>query len=224
MVIWLASFPRSGNTLFRMLLFHYAGIPTYSWHRDQDFVARGVGGMIGHRALPVPSERIEELKDTRAVYFTKIHQRYEDLPFRAPAVYIARDGRASMTSWSPYLKKVHGRKNHKLERGIRSRTWQKHVLSWIGKAPLVRYEEMLTDPRAVVIRTLGELGIDVPISSGNTLPSFAELHRAYPEFFRIGTVDSWKKEMPPVTEDLFWQYNGKAMEALGYKRTRPGLA
>lgn len=223
MVIWLASFPRSGNTLYRMLLYHYAGIPTYSWHRDPDFIKRRVAEMIGHRDLPVLPDRIRELKDTKEVYFTKIHMRYDDLPFRAPSIYIVRDGRAAMTSWSPYLERVHGRKNVKLERGIKSQTWQKHILSWIGKAPMVRYEELIDDPERVVRRTLAALGIKARIGDGATLPSFEKMHRAYPEFFRKGTVDSWRDDMPAATEDLFWEYNGEAMRALGYERTCANL-
>lgn len=222
-MIWIASFPRSGNTLFRMLLYHYAGIPTYSWHRDPDFITRGVAEMIGHRALPVPPDRIQKLKDTSKMYFTKIHMRYDDLPFRAPSVYIARDGRAALTSWGPYLEGVQNHKNVKLEKGIKRQSWQKHVLSWIGKAPMVRYEEMIETPRRVVHRILKGLGIPFTIKSGATLPSFEKLHKAYPEFFRKGTVDSWRDDMPAATEDLFWQYNGEAMKALDYKRTHPGL-
>jgi len=62
MLVWLASFPRSGNTYMRMCLHWYTKefIPTYSIPGDKMFVREGVDKDIGH--MPLPAMSLEELE------------------------------------------------------------------------------------------------------------------------------------------------------------------
>ncbi len=50
MIVWLASYPRSGNTFLRLVLHRLFGVPTYSVYEDDDPVAQRVGPeLVGYR-------------------------------------------------------------------------------------------------------------------------------------------------------------------------------
>lgn len=54
MIVWLASYPRSGNTFLRVLFRHVFGIETYSVYNDLlDIGSDGdISAVTGHRPLP----------------------------------------------------------------------------------------------------------------------------------------------------------------------------
>ena len=53
MIVWLASYPRSGNTFLRLVLHRLFGVPTYSVYEDHDPVALRVGPeLVGYRRKP----------------------------------------------------------------------------------------------------------------------------------------------------------------------------
>jgi hypothetical protein len=50
-IVWLDSYPRSGNTLLRIVLRRLYGAPTYGIY-DDDPVAQRVGlGLVGYRPI-----------------------------------------------------------------------------------------------------------------------------------------------------------------------------
>jgi hypothetical protein len=52
-IVWLASYPRSGNTFLRVVLHNLYGVPTYSVYEDDDPVAERVGpALVGYRPKP----------------------------------------------------------------------------------------------------------------------------------------------------------------------------
>ena len=237
MIVWLASFPRSGNTYYRLLLHHLHGVRTYSQYNDALFVEMGAQSTIGHERLPAP---LAELDRESRLYFVKTH----DLPVdRRPAIYLVRDGRDVMVSFARYNKTYapdrRDRANNpqpvdaetfrtSLRRLITISKqfggWSRNVLSWVaserGADPVVvRYEDLLRDPAGELDRSLGALGVSLT-STGGTVPSFEELHRRWPEFFRKGKTGSWREEMTDELHALFWQHHGDAMRALGYARER----
>ncbi len=94
MIVWLASFPRSGNTFLRIVLHRLYGLPTYSIYDDDDPVAQRVGvGLVGYSRKP-PSR--EEMVESSRIYFTKTHKRPKNDAF--PAIYLVRDGRDALVS------------------------------------------------------------------------------------------------------------------------------
>lgn len=66
MIIWLALYPRSGNTFFRLLLKAAFDQSTFSIYDDKLFDAIGASQEIGHAPLPAP---VEELKEKEETYF-----------------------------------------------------------------------------------------------------------------------------------------------------------
>ena len=95
MIVWLASYPRSGNTFLRIVLRHVYGVATYSVYEDDDPVARRKVGtdLVGYR--PRPTDRTL-MTDGPSVYFVKTHKRRKADGF--PAICLVRDGRDAVVS------------------------------------------------------------------------------------------------------------------------------
>jgi hypothetical protein len=95
MIVWLAAYPRSGNTLVRLLLKRLFGVSTFSLYDDPADIGADptVAHELGHRSHGLTNEGFYEMASTKPeMYFVKTH----DLPRDdAPAIYIIRDGRAS---------------------------------------------------------------------------------------------------------------------------------
>lgn len=64
MIIWLASYPRSGNTYFRMLLNHIYGIKTRSVYDDPLLAnLKGSSELVGHELLNGSLEDLDQSKE-----------------------------------------------------------------------------------------------------------------------------------------------------------------
>ena len=60
-IVWLASYPRSGNTFLRIVLHRLYGVPTYSVYDDDDPTGPGPSWR------PKPSRFDEEADDQAAI-------------------------------------------------------------------------------------------------------------------------------------------------------------
>jgi hypothetical protein len=236
MIIWLASYPRSGNTFLRVVLHRVYNVPTYSVYNDDDPVAQRVGpALVGYREKP--SDR-SLMTDGRTVHFVKTHKRRKSDGH--PAIYLVRDGRDAIVSQARLRASSfpESEQNNSLfERLLReeiarpyfddqpsSGTWGGNVLSWLdnGDAPLaiLRYEDLVVDPHEAVRRAVAALVPDLIPNMDSRIPSFGDLHAIDGEFFRRGQVGSHRDEMPESLRDLFYAQpeNAAAMQLLGYKR------
>jgi Sulfotransferase domain len=233
-IIWLASYPRSGNTFLRIVLRRLYGTPTYSIYEDDDPVAQRVGpSLVGYR--PKPERAV--MSDSAEVYFTKTHKRRKGDGYRA--IYLVRDGRDAVVSharlrlsqqqaidsgsqptFETFLREEITRPY--LEGQPSSGTWGGNVLSWLGAADtsvtLLRYEDLIVDPRGSVESAVSSLLPELVPSADAVIPSFSELHDIDPLFFRRGAARSHRDEMPDELHDLFWAQpeNATAMRLLGY--------
>jgi len=233
MIIWLASYPRSGNTFFRILINKLYGLKTYSIYDDPLFSQIGATSAVGHESLPAP---VEELYTDPDICFVKTH----DFPCdNSAAVYIVRDGRDVLVSYARYilsfnrektltnrLKRIIGITNFRRTlRNLITETqnfggWSNNVLAWTvnradGITIVLRYEDLVANPILKVQETLGALNLRIePISK--RLPSFKELHKKWPQFFRKGKAGAWKEEMPEDLHRLFWRYHSRTMRLFGY--------
>ena len=234
MIIWLASYPRSGNTFLRVVLRRLYGAPTYSIYDDDDPVAQRVGpSLVGYR--PKPERAV--MSDGADIYFTKTHKRRKGDGYRA--IYLFRDGRDAVVShahlrlsqqqavdsdgqatFETFLREEITRPY--LEGQPSSGTWGGNVLSWLGAADtsvtLLRYEDLIVDPRGSVERAVSSLLPElVPIADA-VIPSFSELREIDPLFFRRGVAHSHPDEMPEELHELFWAQpeNATAMRLLRY--------
>jgi hypothetical protein len=232
-IVWLASYPRSGNTFLRIVLHRLYDVPTYSVYEDDDPVAQRVGpALVGYR--PRPADR-NVMTDSPEVHFVKTHKRRK--ADGHPAIYLVRDGRDAVVSaarlratTAPAPGEVQLRFEQLLREEITrpylesqpsSGSWGGNVLSWLdGTAPLavLRFEDLLADPRGAAIRAVSPLMPDLVPVVGGSIPSFDELHRIDPDFFRRGVLRSHQDEMSDELHELFWAQpeNAVAMRRLGY--------
>ncbi len=241
MLIWLASYPRSGNTFFRILLRHLYGIQTYSVYNDPLFKEIGIAELVGHRDL---SEAIDELRTREGACLVKTHSPVPQTD--DPVIYLVRDGRDALVSYARYQMSFGKRGTSNCEfrltwpivgallerrrflatlRQLIISTeyyggWSNHVLNWLTSprsAPLavVRYEDLVSQPVTTMNSTLTKVGLRIAMIS-NEIPSFSELHAAAPAFFRRGHQGTWQAEMPKYVQRLFWEYHAEGMKVAGY--------
>jgi glycosyltransferase involved in cell wall biosynthesis len=226
-MIWLASFPRSGNTFFRNILFEVYGLESSTFHREENY----------------------PMDENYADYpFVKTHLLPEQLPVEhrsAPKVYIVRDGRDALVSLAHHRKDI-------IEPGTDFYTnlleatlalggsyfggWSHNVQQWATEADVViRYEDLIRDP----LREVEKLRkiYDLPEPNRERLPSFEKLKFGQPQYgsgatfldreediavlaeknFRKGKAGSWKTEMPVDLLPLFYELHGHLLEDYDYQ-------
>jgi hypothetical protein len=225
-MIWLASYPRSGNTFFRIVLSEVYGIESRTYHREA--------------AYPV-----DEDYDKYPVVKTHLlpRQLVPDDP-DIPAVYLVRDGRDVVVSMAHQRKDIIAKDSdftQNLEAVILAKKgshfggWSKNIVQWLQRAEIViRFEDLIKNPIECVER-LRPI-IELPEPKIERVPSFEELrsrdfkygsgleHGFSKEerevqrrnFFRRGKVGSWREDMSEEMQELFWYMHGDAMEKLGY--------
>jgi hypothetical protein len=235
MIVWLASFPRSGNTFLRIVLHRMFGVPTYSIYDDNDPVAQQVGvDLVGYRPK-LPDRALMIGSDE--VFFTKTHKRAKADEF--PAIYLVRDGRDAVVSlahqnrsrdYVPTHDETRDFQAHLRKAIVRpfdatkpsSGTWGGNVLSWLTadreRVALIRYERLIADPVSSVYQLVEELGLNLKPLNSPVIPTFEELHRINGTFFREGVIGGYRDAMSADLHDLFWQQpeNAEAMRRLEY--------
>lgn len=220
MLVWLASFPRSGNTVTRMLLHKAFGLQSLSLHRggdDLDFPADSAQNkFVGHVSKDVTEEFLENARRSPAVHLVKTH-----LPPTTddPAIYIVRDGRASTMSFYHY-QKFRKYMDNSIQDVIAGRgdfgSWSSHFRLWDPlhrpQTLLLKFEEVLAAPE----KAISDLGQFLKISTvGDFNVTFQELHKAAPNFFRVGDNQKALHEIAPYLGS-FMRHHGQLMVELGY--------
>jgi hypothetical protein len=216
MIVWVASFPRSGSNL---CLF---GVKKGSVMNPEALVSR--------LSLDPDADLRAALRDLDETVFVKTH-RIAAPGDDDPALYLVRDGRDTLVSYAHFMQAI-GKPRFEalsfeetlaalLEREDHPYgSWSQNVRSWLDRdAPtqVLRFEELVEDPVRAVRRAMASLGVTLPAPRGR-LPSFENLRQRNPRVFRRGKVGSWKSELPERLERRFWRLHGAEMEALGYRR------
>ena len=226
MIVWLASYPRSGNTLLRMVLKHCFGVPSYSLYSDQEFPLSAVQEIVGEKPLGNdPQKFLSKSRAEGAVACVKTHELPG--PDRHRAIYIVRDGRAALVSHYHYFRDVLGLRVT-LEEVIRAEiftSWSTHVTAWMlsGRSDVlvVRFESLVCaqpETLSAIGRFLG-VGCRKPFTT-----SFSALHALMPKFFRSGSNISNIAEMTDSELALFKQLHGKVSEMVGYSTEIPTVS
>ena len=225
-MIWLASFPRSGNTYFRNILFEVYGIESSSFHHKNNGDLAQIDFMNFDivKTHLLPSQLPEKYRHNKSVY-------------------LVRDGRDALVSIAHHRKDIvapGSNYNRNLAEAILAKEgsffggWGGNVRQWMNEADLViKYEDLIKDPIGQVSR-LAEI-IDLPEPRIERLPTFNKLKNGTPhygsgtkdmkisakkdraqKFYRRGIAGSYKDEMPYVFRFLFWlKYKG-VMKKLNY--------
>ncbi|MCF8236757.1 MAG: glycosyltransferase [Saprospiraceae bacterium] len=232
-MIWLASFPRSGNTFFRNVLYEVYGIESSTYHQEVNY----------------------PLEPDYATYpVIKTHLLPHQLVPSDPSikkVYIVREGRDALVSIAHHRKDiVQPGTDYELNLleailamdGSFFGGWSENVKAWTEVADVViRFEDLIADP----IREIEKLREFMDLGEPNLdkLPTFKDLKFGTPHYgagvaqvdsdevarlakknFRRGVAGGWKDEMPPELEALFWDLHGEVMDQMGYTRGPIGEA
>lgn len=206
---YLASFPRSGNTMTRLMLHAFFGVDSPSPHKER--------GNLAHRILWNEKHSGIRLQKT-----------HELLPAEevSGAIVLARDGRDAIVSHTHFVREISRVQqpfNGLLRKLCRNGGWTQFYEHWltIPNIALVKYEH-LVDPARSPVAILGEalerIGLHATEDPSGKMPTFAELAEDDHLFFRRGQTGSWRDEMSKNKEQVFWRYNGHMMTTLGYER------
>ncbi|MCB0693005.1 MAG: glycosyltransferase [Saprospiraceae bacterium] len=226
-MIWLASFPRSGNTFFRNVLYEVYGIESSTYHQEANY----------------PLEADYDQFDVVKTHL--LPSQLVPADPRIKKVYIVREGRDALVSIAHHRKDiVQPGTDYYLNLleailamdGSFFGGWSENVRQWMEVADIViRFEDLIEDP----IRELEKLRtvMELPQPNLDKLPTFQDLKFGTPQYgagrkilgsdeaenmakknFRRGKSGAWKDEMPPELEQLFWELHGHQMDALGYTR------
>ncbi|WP_433117834.1 sulfotransferase domain-containing protein [Micromonospora sp. CA-246542] len=227
MIVWVSSFPRSGNTFLRIVLNRLYGVRT-SVVYDVDGVAQRLGAdLVGFTERPAPTEAMRESGE---LHFVKTHrQRDDQIDEMDKAICLVRDGRDALVSWARQTSETDAaRFETELYAMITRRStagtgsWGRNVLSWLlPEAPhrvVLRYEELVLHPRAAIERVMQTLVPQLGPLADAQIPSFTELKQSDDRFFRRGVTDTHRDELPAELHQLFWAQsdNVAAMQLLGY--------
>ena len=225
-MIWIASFPRSGNTFLRNILYEVYGLESSTFHTETRYP-------VDKNYSDYPLVKTHLLPDQLIPKDQSI-----------PAIYLVRDGRDALCSEAHHAKDFVHPHSHFLEnlkaaimaeKGSFFGGWSRNVLEWIERSEIViRFEDLIIRPLECVdrIRRL----VDLPEPDINKLPTFealkygipkygagrdlslteAEKRRTARKWFRKGKIGAWKDEMPEELLDLFWSLHGEVMEMMGY--------
>ncbi|QOZ43988.1 hypothetical protein XH89_11190 [Bradyrhizobium sp. CCBAU 53340] len=228
MIIWLASYPRSGNTALRTILFKAFGVHTYSLYDDKSAIGSrpALRAAVGHISHGLDQEEFyARATSDEKLYFVKTHDAPRD---KAKAMYVVRDGRASAVSYFHYLKNFARQHNAhpSLTDVMRGRcpygSWSEHFEAWAPtQRPdtlLINYSDIVAAPGQVVASVAKFTGLDVV---SQDIPSFEELRKADAEFFRSGSDKNNIAEMQATEAALFWSLHGDLMKRLGYVDVSP---
>ena len=226
-MLWLASFPRSGNTFFRNVLHDVYGVESSTYHLD-------------------PNRRVD--KNYAVFKVVKTHLLPGQLPVETsdwPAVYLVRDGRDSLVSIAHHRKDIVAPGtdfyNNLIEATLAQNGsffggWSENVRQWAERASIViRFEDLIADP----IREVEKLRqlIDLPPADPTKLPTFQSLREGEPAYgggkganfnpatnrkhFRKGKVGSWKEEVTPELGRLLEAVHGPMLRQYGYAPPLP---
>ena len=215
-VTWLASFPRSGNTLLRVVLKNCFGISSPSIYGDGDFADPVLARMVGLEAVgPDVQAFIRNARAQGRRLFVKTHE----LPGadHHPAIHMVRDGRSALVSRRHYQRDILDQPRPLAdiiaEPGAGS--WSAHVKAWMIRPNTLtlRYEKLAAGdpvPLAAIADFTGRPQI-APFDI-----SFARLHAMDPAFFRAGNDAANIAEMTGEDRALFERLHGQTLRTLGY--------
>ncbi|NGO52243.1 sulfotransferase domain-containing protein, partial [Allomesorhizobium camelthorni] len=222
MIIWLASYPRSGNTLIRLLVSQALGLRTYSQYNDRNDLGADpdVAATVGH--VSYEGKWSAFYKQARAgddLHLVKTHDYPRD---EEKAIYVLRDGRSSIVSYRHYIESFGGQAVSLAQTilgAVPFGGWSDHVKAW---RPLQRpntlflkYEDIVANREGAIAEIARFLGLEV---AGSAVSQFDELHAKEPNFFRSGSNTRNIEEFDESHLALFRMFHGKTMASYGYDR------
>ena len=207
-IIWLASYPRSGNTFLRTILWQCFGLRSASVYPDDLGGNRNLEEYVGHiERGPDKQIRFPE----NGLPLVKTHEYSKD---SNPAIYIIRDGRAACVSlWKFYKESIP--LEAIIEGQSRFSTWSNHVQSWNPwdrpNTLLLEYEDMINNLPAILNSVSDFLKRDVINKSLPDRNTIAGVDGRW-----VKTKNSWKSNLSGNLLKRFNQLNKDTLIKAGY--------
>lgn len=229
MLLWVASFPRSGSALTRTILWQCFGLhvsqsgPVREDKPEMQDRGGELSGFMGPRRFEpgTPLEAmVAEAEQGDELVAIKTHALPDKLPRPdARSLVIVRDGRPVMTSYARFRREVSG-----VETGVRAvirgvpRDWSEHVNAWLDHdAPklLLRYEDLRIARQDTLDAIAAFLGRP---QTGPFTATVEELRAIRPTHVRIAANEPGIAEIEERHAGPFWNRHGATMRRLGYAR------
>lgn len=207
-IIWLASYPRSGNTLLRTVLWHCFGLRSASIHPNDLYGNKVIENYVGHIEHD-PDGKIRFPPNTLPLVKT-----HEPPPDMNPAIYVVRDGRAASVS----LWRFYG-EQYPLEAIIEGQhhfgTWSGHVASWKPwerpNTLLIRYEEMTGNLPHVIEQISTFLGSAIVMDRIPDRETLADIGGQW-----IKKPSDWRSVFSASLLKRFLEINGEMLRRMNY--------
>ena len=137
----------------------------------------------------------------------------------APAIYVIRDGRASIVSYFHYLRMIVGSDvslSDVVSGSVLYQSWSEHFEAWHprkrAKTLLLKYEDLTN--QAFTGRKIADfLKLE---QKGEFTNDFSRYHGIFPQFFRRGNNADNIAELKGAAAELFWTMHGELMKDLQY--------
>src|SRR5579862_1358643 len=217
--VWIASYPRSGNTFLRIILESVFRLPTYSIYFVEGEAHTDPSAEALDEAPKLPRDWRETLgrAEVSNPVLIKTHDAPED---EAPAIFIARDGAAAIHSYFHYHRKYAFEQPSLTEviaGACQFGSWSDHYRAWQPKTRpntlLLRYDELVCQPELAISQLAQFLSLK---PEQTRLPAFEELQKRLPAFFRRGQNTDYLSEWSPAHLALFNALHAPVMEDLGF--------
>ena len=229
MIIWLASYPRSGNTLLRTILKLTMNLDQFSddpEDPDSDRVGAAIMRRIGGVPLSKPwPEFYNEARVSAKTFYIKTHAPPHD---DSPAIYVVRDGRSSVVSYFQYHRRFFPEAGRTLWQIIHGDDicgdWSGHFNSWnespSGPRLLLRFEDLVECSHDLLEKIAGFIGFCGTIQPW--VNPREELSRIVPDFVRKGEARWVRPEFwDDQIDTAFFALHGPLMEKLVYGMGSP---
>jgi hypothetical protein len=217
--VWIASYPRSGNTFLRIILESVFNLASYSLYYVEGESHRDPSAEALQDAPRLPRNWRDFIVNSTSAppVLIKTH----DAPMDgAPAIFVARDGGAAINSYFHYHQKFAFEQPSLTEviaGACQFGSWGDHYRSWKPKTRpntlLLHYDALVAEPEKVIGVMAEFLGVQ-PVRAA--LPRFEELQKRLPSFFRRGQNSDYLREWSQAQLALFNELHGAAMQELGF--------
>jgi len=217
-ITWLASYPRSGNTLLRTILKRCFGQSSQSIYDDGEFSDPNLRDVVGHEVVGSDPRRfIAQARSDGRSHYVKTHE----LPptDQHPAIYVVRDGRSAVVSHAHYLREFLQRDMGLTEvlEGKAGLSWSQHVRAWAlpprRRTLVVRFEDLASGNPATLAAISAFIG--QPLIHDFDI-SFDRLHDLDPVFFRRGSDHANIGELDETALRLFDRLHSETLRTMGY--------
>lgn len=207
-LVWLASYPRSGNTFLRTILWQCFALRSASIYPSDLGGNRKLEEYVGHIEHG-PDRQIRFPEDSIPLF--KTHERAED---KNPAIYVIRDGRAASVSlWRFYNRSLP--LETVIEGGHRFGTWSAHVQSWNPwdrpNTLLLRYEDMQNNLPSVLNRISQFFERDILEENVTDRATIASEDGRW-----VRSESDWRSDLSGVLLERFNEINKDTLIKAGY--------